>query len=91
MSGSTTREKVEKVLREAFHIFDEDKSKYIERHELALLIKKLCATFNVEDASDDEILTIFRELDVNGDGRVSSEEYNKLIEELVKIIEEEAQ
>lgn len=71
MSGSTTKEKAEKVLKDAFRIYDEDKSKYIERHELALLIRKLCSTFNVEDASDEEILTIFRELDLNGDGKVS--------------------
>jgi hypothetical protein len=38
---------------------------------LAVLLKRLTDTFNVEDPSDDEINDLLKDLDVNGDGRVS--------------------
>jgi Ca2+-binding EF-hand superfamily protein len=40
-------------LRQAFKDFDTDKSGFIERHELAVLLKRLTDTFNVEEPSDD--------------------------------------
>lgn len=79
-----------KAMRESFRIFDTDKSGFIEHHELNALLKKLASIFKTEDPSDKEIQTIFEELDENGDGRISKEEFEKLIEEIVKIVKEES-
>lgn len=55
------------------------------------MLKRLTDTFHVEEPSDDEINDLLKELDVNGDGRVSQAEFESLIEEVICLIEEEKQ
>jgi Ca2+-binding EF-hand superfamily protein len=55
----------------AFRTFDTDKSGFIERHELGLILRRLTDAFNVEEPSDDDINDILKELDANGDGKIS--------------------
>lgn len=60
-----------KELRNAFKTFDTDQSGTIERHELGMLLKRLTDAFDVEEPSDDDINDILKELDANGDGKIS--------------------
>jgi len=60
-----------KELKNAFNTFDTDKSGNIERHELGTLLKRLTDAFDVEEPSDDDINEILKELDANGDGKIS--------------------
>lgn len=62
-------------MRQAFKDFDTDRSGYIERHQLAVMMKRLTGAFNVEEPSEEEINDILRDLDVNGDGRVSQSQF----------------
>lgn len=78
-----------KQLKNAFHTFDTDGSKTIERHELGQLLKRLTDAFNVEQPSEEDVNDILKELDANGDGKISQFEFESLIIEVVKIIEEE--
>jgi Ca2+-binding EF-hand superfamily protein len=78
-----------KELRNAFKTFDTDQSGTIERHELAQLLKRLTDSFDVEEPNDDDINVILNELDTNGDGRISQTEFEALVVDVVKIIEEE--
>ena len=78
-----------KELRNAFKTFDTDQSGTIERHELAQLLKRLTDSFDVEEPNDDDINVILNELDTNGDGRISQSEFEALVVDVVKIIEEE--
>ena len=73
----------------AFRTFDTDRSGYIERHELGMILRRLTDAFNVEQPSEDDINDILKELDVNGDGKISQTEFEDLVKEVVKIIDEE--
>jgi calmodulin len=66
---------VKKELRNAFKLFDTDGSKTIERHELSILLNRLTDAFNVEEANEDDINEILKELDANGDGKISQSEF----------------
>ena len=76
-----------KELKNAFNTFDTDKSGNIERHELGTLLKRLTDAFDVEEPSDDDINEILKELDANGDGKISQTQFQALVVEVVKIIE----
>ena len=78
-----------KQLKNAFHTFDTDNSGTIERHELGQLLRRLTDAFNVEEPSQEDINDILKELDVNGDGKISQLEFEALVVEVVKIIEEQ--
>lgn len=43
----------------------------------------------MEEPSEEDINDILKELDSNGDGKIDQEEFEKLIVDVVKIIEEE--
>ena len=73
----------------AFRTFDTDRSGFIERHELGMILRRLTDAFNVEQPSEDDINDILKELDVNGDGKISQTEFEDLVKEVVKIIDEE--
>lgn len=78
-----------KELKNAFHTFDTDNSGTIERHELGQLLKRLTDAFNVEEPSEEDINDILKELDANGDGKISQSEFEALIVDVVKIMDEE--
>lgn len=44
---------VRKEMKQAFRDFDTDRSGYIERHELSVMMKRLTGAFNVEEPSED--------------------------------------
>jgi Ca2+-binding EF-hand superfamily protein len=54
-----------------------------------MLLRKLTDSFHVEHPSEEDINEVFRELDVNGDGKISRNEFESMIDEVVKIIQEE--
>ena len=49
-----------KGIRHAFNTFDSDKSGFIERHELGLILKKLTEAFNVEDPSESDVEEVLK-------------------------------
>lgn len=51
-----------------------------------MLLRKLTDSFHVIHPSDDDIIEVFREIDVNGDGKISKKEFDLLVDEIVKII-----
>jgi Ca2+-binding EF-hand superfamily protein len=66
-----------------------DKSGYLEKNEFGQLIKRLAAAFHVEEPSFSDIDRLSKALDVNGDGKITREEFEQLILEIVEIIKEE--
>lgn len=89
MSGSGLEETLAlatKELRNAFKTFDTDQSGTIERHELGMLLKRLTDAFDVEEPSEDDINDILKELDANGDGKISQGEFEALVIDVVKLI-----
>ena len=61
-----------KALREAFKMFDKDKSGYIEAREIATV------AFTLGEAlTEDELLDFMKEADTDGDGRLNYNEFVK--------------
>lgn len=58
----------EKELGQLFHACDLDGSGYIDQEELAYI----CNELSIDDLSD-----VFKQLDKDGDGRISIEEFAK--------------
>jgi Ca2+-binding EF-hand superfamily protein len=61
-------------LREAFTVFDTDNSGAIDRKELKRLMKKLG-----QKLSEQELDAMMDEVDTNGDGEISFEEFKELM------------
>ena len=53
-----------------------------------MLLRKLTDSFHVERPSPSDIDFIFKELDVNGDGKISQKEFDTLVIEVVNILGE---
>jgi Ca2+-binding EF-hand superfamily protein len=64
----------EEDLRDAFNMFDADRSGYIDRDEVRLLMKKLAQTL-----TEEEIDAIMEEVDTDGDGEISFEEFRAMM------------
>lgn len=62
------------ALREAFRIFDKDKSGYIEAREIALTAQALG-----EALSEAELREFMAEADLDGDGRLNYNEFVKIM------------
>eukprot|EP00540_Astrosyne_radiata_P012102 CAMPEP_0116841188 /NCGR_PEP_ID=MMETSP0418-20121206/10785_1 /TAXON_ID=1158023 /ORGANISM="Astrosyne radiata, Strain 13vi08-1A" /LENGTH=221 /DNA_ID=CAMNT_0004471585 /DNA_START=69 /DNA_END=732 /DNA_ORIENTATION=+ len=65
----------EKELRDAFNVFDSDGSGAIDRKELKRLMKKLGQAL-----SDAELDAMMSEVDTNGDGEISFEEFKAMMQ-----------
>ena len=63
-----------KALREAFRMFDKDKSGYIEAKEIAQTSAALG-----ESLTEDELREFMLEADVDGDGRLNYDEFVKMM------------
>lgn len=64
----------EEDLRDAFNMFDADRSGYIDREEVRMLMKKLAQTL-----TEDEIDAIMEEVDTDGDGEISFDEFRAMM------------
>jgi Ca2+-binding EF-hand superfamily protein len=62
-------------LRDAFNVFDADRSGFIDRKELKRLMKKLGQAL-----SEEELDAMMEEVDANGDGQISFEEFKALMQ-----------
>ena len=66
----------EKHLRDVFDMFDADGSGCIDRNEMRALMKKLA-----QDLTEEEITQIMEEVDQDGDGEISFDEFKLLVVE----------
>jgi Ca2+-binding EF-hand superfamily protein len=60
MAENSIEQTARKAMREAFKIFDVDKSGFIEQHELGMLLCKLTDSFHVEHPSEEDTNEVFR-------------------------------
>ncbi|XP_058748657.1 calmodulin-like protein 11 [Vicia villosa] len=68
------KENISKELKEAFRIFDRDQDEYISAIELKDVMMRLG-----ERLTDEEVEQMIREADLDGDGKVSYEEFAKIM------------
>jgi len=70
MSKKVKESENEKELREAFQVFDKDNDGYISALELSYVMTNLG-----EKLTDDEVIDMIREADLDGDGKVNFTEF----------------
>lgn len=61
---------------------DLDKSGFVEKAELAILLKSIHATLNIPAPTEEEINNELKRLDLNKDGKISKEEFRTLVKDL---------
>ena len=61
---------------------DLDKSGFVERAELAILLKSIHATLNIPAPTEEEINNELKRIDLNKDGKISKEEFRTLVKDL---------
>lgn len=54
-------------------------------------MKRITGAFNVEEPSYSDIDDLVSAVDIDGDGRITEEEFNELVRDIVNIIREEIQ
>nr|XP_033785754.1 parvalbumin alpha [Geotrypetes seraphini] len=66
-------------VKQAFHILDQDRSGFIEKPELKMVLKGFQA--NCRELSDKETTIFMTAGDKDGDGKISIEEFAKMVAE----------
>lgn len=84
------RTRTEKEFREsldiAFKNVDVDRSGFLSRIEFEDVIKRLTFCMGAEDPTPEDIEYLITRLDQNGDDTVSKDEFQRLINIMVKIV-----
>ena len=73
------KHKLRKITEAAFKAVDLDGSGYLERNELELVMENVAKDIGVDKPTKDEVDEVLAELDENGDGKLSIEEFQVLI------------
>ena len=61
---------------------DLDNSGFVERAELAILLKSIHATLSIPAPTEEEINNELKRLDLNKDGKISKQEFRTLVKDL---------
>jgi len=69
------KSKLLKITEAAFKAVDIDGSGYLERNELEQVMINVAVDIGVEKPSKDEVEEVLKELDENGDGKLSQQEF----------------
>lgn len=70
---------LEKIVKEAFLQYDEDDSGYLERDEIKKLLDDRCKELHIPLISYEQLDSLIAEVDDNGDGKFSFEEFFMVI------------
>ncbi|CAD8046277.1 unnamed protein product [Paramecium sonneborni] len=79
-------QRIKKITKIAFNALDEDDSGFLERKELITILNNCADILKIDRPSSEEMDEILKEFDDNGDGRVSENEFLKLIEQVLGIM-----
>ena len=70
------------MVDKSFGDADLDNSGFIEKNELAILLKSIHLSLNIPPPSKDDIDKELKRLDTNSDGKISKEEFRALVKDL---------
>jgi Ca2+-binding EF-hand superfamily protein len=70
------------MVDKTFYDADLDKSGFIEKAELKILLKGIHATLGLSAPTQSEINSELKRLDLNTDGKISKEEFRTLVKDL---------
>ena len=80
------KEKVRQINKAVFGTVDIDQSSFIERNELEAIMQTVAKDLKVPPPSKDEVDDILKEFDVDKDGKISLEEFQGLIEQVLTVM-----
>ena len=72
----------EEMVETTFTQADLNQNSTIERNELALLLKKIYVTLDIDPPSESDIDNEYKRLDKNSDGKLNKEEFKILVKDL---------
>lgn len=80
------KHKLRKITEAAFKAVDVDGSGYLERNELELVMHNVAKDIGVDQPTKEEVDEVLLELDENGDGKLSIDEFQVLIEQVLDLM-----
>ena len=78
--------KMKRITKAAFETVDTDKSGYLEREELEVVMANVARDIGVDKPTKEEVDEMIIELDDNSDGRISLTEFQVLIEQVLSVM-----
>lgn len=78
--------KLHDIAKAAFDAVDTDCSGSIEEPELKTVMSSVASDIGMDSPSDNDVRDVFKELDVNGDGKISLEEFKVLIKQVLELM-----
>ena len=78
------QEQLTQLCKAAFDSVDEDGSGFLELTEMKKVMSQVAADVGCEAPSEQQVMEVMKELDVNGDEKISFEEFKVLIIEVLK-------
>lgn len=80
------KQKLIKITEAAFKAVDTDGSGFLERNELEQVMINVAVDIGVEKPTKEEVEEVLKELDENGDGKLSQQEFQVLIEQVLDMM-----
>ena len=80
------KHKLRKITEAAFKAVDIDGSGFLERNELEIVMENVAKDIGVDKLSKEEVDEVLAELDENGDGKLSIDEFQVLIEQVLEMM-----
>lgn len=74
------------IVNNVFQSADKDNSGFIDQSELKKLLTEISGMLGISPPTDKETKDELKRLDINKDGKISKEEFRKLVKELCILI-----
>lgn len=78
--------KLKKITKAAFDAVDSDKSGYLEPNELEIVMNNVAKDIGADPPTKEEVADVLKELDTNKDGKISMEEFQVLIKQVLEVM-----
>lgn len=82
------KDKQGKLAKAAFDAVDTDKSGYLERNELEAVMSSVSSEFDFDQPTKEDVDEILKEIDVNSDGKISLNEFQAQIKQILNVMAE---
>ena len=82
------KDKIHLVSDMAFEAVDLDNSNELEKEELAKVLRDVAKSMKINPPTENDVQAVLGELDADGDGSVSKEEFRVLIESVLEKMKE---
>jgi|JI6StandDraft_1071083.scaffolds.fasta_scaffold03209_10 Ca2+-binding EF-hand superfamily protein len=81
-----SRKSRDTIVKKFLSITENEATTDFSRQTISDLLNIMTEELQLEKASDDEVFDLFRELDINGNGKLSKEEIKVFTKQLVDIV-----